>query len=255
MKRKKRKKRKKLGVVLIILVVLVLAGVYNYFKFTYLTYIDSGLNFNNGQTSVGSELGALITGGKWTAPISKVGNLKEYYEKAHAVNSEVIGWIFVEDTNINYPIEYGKNDEYHLTHNWEGNPYWNGSIFIDQDNTGFQNTTLINGHNMLNGIMFSQLMDYRNKDFFNGNHNVYIYNGTTNKEEIFKPIAALYCEPTIKLTLGDLDSTQRTAEVDRLMAMSMYPKQAYNGNNVLLLNTCLSNGTGKHQILMTEQIN
>lgn len=253
MRRKDRKKRKKLGIFLIILVVLLLGGIYSYFKFTYLTYIESGLNFEINQ-SISSELSNLVTGGKWTDPIDKVGDLKEYYEKAHAANSSVIGWIFVDGTNINYPINHGNTDEYYLKHNWRGEPYWNGSIFLDQQNETFQNVSLINGHNMLNGIMFSQLMNFRNKDFFDGNHNIYIYNGVSGQREEFKPIAALYCEPTIDLTLGNLSNDDKSKEVDRLMAMSMYPKQTYNGNNVLLLNTCLSNGTGRHLLLVTEQI-
>lgn len=253
MRGKERKKRKALGVFLIIVVILVLTGIYSYIKFTYLTYIRAGLNFQTNQT-ISSELASLVTGGKWTAPIEKVGDLKEYYDKAHAVNNRVIGWIFVDGTNINYPVEHGESDEYYLTHNWQGESYWNGSIFLDQQNETFQNVSLINGHNMLNGIMFSQLMNFRNKDFFNGNHDIYIYNGVSQKMEEFKPIAAIYCEPNVDLTLGDLSTDARNQEVERLMNRSMYPKQAYNGGNVLLLNTCLSNGTGKHLLLVTEQI-
>ncbi|MGL5822318.1 MAG: class B sortase [Sarcina sp.] len=251
--KKERKKRKKLGIILIILVVLILGGIYGYVNFTYKTYLGMDLNFANNNGSVVSEIGNVVTGQSFTTPIEQVGNLQEFYEKAHAINNGVIGWIAIPGTNINYPINHGKGDDYYLKHNWKGDPYWNGSIFLSQFNDGFSNVSLVNGHNMLNGIMFSQLENFTNKDFFD-TKNIYLYNGETGKLETFKPIAAEYVTPEVNLDLGALDETARAAEVSKLMANSMYPKVAYNGNNVLLLNTCLSNGSGKHLLVAAEQI-
>lgn len=249
-------KRKKpaVGVLLIIIIIGVLFSIYKYLNFTYGTYLNSGMAFSTGQGAI-SELNTMITGGDWTKAIYKMGNLEEEYDKAHAINGQVAGWIFIDGTNINYPIMHGEEDQYYLTHNWKGDSYWNGSIFLDHANSGFNNVSLINGHNMLNGIMFSQLTNFENKDFFDGNHDIYIYDGLNKKLEKFKAIGAIYCEPTIDLSLGNLSPEERTAEVNRLLSQSMYPKENYNGNNVLLLNTCLSNGSGKHILVIAEQVN
>lgn len=245
---KVRKKRKKLGIFLIILVVIVLTGIYGYAKWTYSTYMNMDLSFANTP-------GVTMSADSFTKPIEKVGNLQEYYDKAHSINSGVIGWIAIPGTNINYPINYGKGDDYYLKHNWKGDDYWNGSVFLSQYNqNGFDNVSLVNGHNMLNGIMFSQLMNFANKNTFD-NSDIYIFNGPENKLEKFKPIAALYCEPNIGMTLGDLDKAQKDAEIKTLMSKSMYGQKEYNGNDVLLLNTCLSNGSGKHFLLVTEEVN
>ncbi|MGL4656465.1 MAG: class B sortase [Sarcina sp.] len=242
---KTRKKRKKLGIALIILVVVALTGIYGYVNFTYKTYMNMDLNFANNST--------ITSLNGWTNPIEKVGNLQEYYTKAHDINNGVIGWIAIPGTNINYPVNHGKGDSYYLKHNWKGDSYWNGSIFVSQENSGFDNVTLINGHNMLNGIMFSQLMNFTNKDFFSKN-DIYVYNGQAGKIEDFKPIAAMYCEPDISLTLGNLTQEQREQEVSNLMKNSMYGQKTYNGANVLLLNTCLSNGSGKHLLVVSEEV-
>lgn len=250
-----RKRKRLLGISLILIIIAALYGVYKYVNFTYGTYLNSGIAFNDTNQSTMAELKDMVTGGPWTQAITKVGNLQADYQKAHSINPDTVGWIFVNGTNINYPIMYNQNDNnYYLTHNWKNESYWNGSIFLDSENTGFNNVSLINGHNMLNGIMFSQLMNYRNKDFFEGNHDVYIYDGIDQKYEEFKPIGAIYCEPNINLTLGNLTEQQRTEEVNTLMSKSIYGKQPYNGNGVLLLNTCLSNGSGEHQLLITEQV-
>lgn len=243
-----RKKRKKLGIFLIALVIIVLGGVYGYAKWTYSTYMNMDLNFAN-------EPGVTMSADSFTKPIEKVGDLQAYYDKAHSINNGVIGWIAIPGTNINYPINYGKGDNYYLDHNWKGDSYWNGSIFLSQYNEGgFDNVSLINGHNMLNGIMFSQLMNFANKETFD-NSDIYIFDGQTNVLEKYKPIAALYCEPEIGMTLGDLDQAQREKEMKDLISKSMYGQKTYNGNKVLLLNTCLSNGSGKHLLVAAEKIN
>lgn len=242
-----RKKRKKLGIFLIALVVIILGSIYGYAKWTYSTYMNMDLSF-------ATPKGVITTTDSFTQPIKEVGNLKEYYDKAHSINNGVIGWIAIPGTNINYPINFGKGDEYYLKHNWKGDSYWNGSVFLSQDNIGgFGDVSLINGHNMLNGIMFSQLLNFANKDIFE-NKDIYVYNGQSNKMEQFKPIAAIYCEPTIGMTLGGLNKEQRIKEVNELMKSSMYGTKQYNGNNLMLLNTCLSNGSGKHFLVVAEQV-
>lgn len=246
-------KKPAIGVILIIIIIGGLFSIHKYLNFTYGTYLNSGISFSTGEGTMG-ELKSMFTGGDWTKAIYKMGNLEQEYEKAHEINSGTAGWIFIDGTNINYPVMHGEVDEYYLTHNWKGQPYWNGSIFLDHANSGFNNVSLINGHNMLNGIMFSQLTNFKNKDFFDGNHDIYLYDGLDHKLEEFKAIGALYCEPTIDLSLGNLSTENRTNEVNQLLSKSMYPKEIYNGNDVLLLNTCLSNGSGKHILVVAEEI-
>lgn len=248
------KRRARIGILLIIIVILGLFSIYKYLNFSYNTYYNSTLNIKGNNSAIG-QLENLISGEKWKKPIDEMGNLKQYYDEAHKVNPGVIGWIFVDGTNINYPIEHGKPDDYYLTHNWKGEPYWNGSIFLDHANSGFDNVSLINGHNMLNGIMFSQLMNFKNKEFFDANHKIYIYEGAENKLATYQVIGALYCQPDISLQLGNLSEDQMKAEVSKLLSKSMYGMKPYNGGKVLLLNTCLSNGTGEHILVVAEQIN
>lgn len=86
------------------------------------------------------------------------------WSKLTQVNEDIIGWIEIPNTNINYPILKDEN-LYYLTHNFEGKSNKNGSIFIRNDNIDHDQEITLYGHNMKNGTMFSQLSNYMNKDF------------------------------------------------------------------------------------------
>ena len=96
------------------------------------------------------------------------------WSKLTQVNKDIIGWIEIPNTNINYPILKDEN-LYYLTHNFEGKSNKNGSIFIRNDNIAHDQEITLYGHNMKNGTMFSHLSNYMNKDFLNKNSKIFIY--------------------------------------------------------------------------------
>lgn len=74
-----------------------------------------------------------------------------------SVNEDIIARIEIENTNINYPILKDNNNLYYLKHSYNKKYNSNGSIFT-VDAKPFENDeTLIYGHNMRNGTMFSIL--------------------------------------------------------------------------------------------------
>ena len=91
------------------------------------------------------------------------------FEDFRAINSDVIGWITVYDTRIDYPVLHSStpNEEY-LSKNamkeWEGS----GSLFIDHANkSDFSDfNTIIFGHHMTGGAMFGDVDLFLEKDFF-----------------------------------------------------------------------------------------
>ena len=76
------------------------------------------------------------------------------------VNDEVIGWLYVPGTTINYPIYQHSDNEYYLHNNAEGTWTVGGQLFMDYENTKpglVDNQSLIYGHHLLNGTMFEQI--------------------------------------------------------------------------------------------------
>lgn len=102
------------------------------------------------------------------------------------INKDIIGWIKIENTNINYPILKDDENLKYLKYSFNGNKNINGSIFTLNQNPFQQDSTVIHGHNMKNGIMFSELSKYMEKEFFNQHRTFDIYTRNQNyKATIF----------------------------------------------------------------------
>lgn len=106
----------------------------------------------------------------------KLADMNELYTK----NSDTVGWLTIDDTNIDYPLMQTMDDEeYYLDRDFNKNHSANGSLILDTDScigTGtlvnkYADGTLpstnliIHGHNMKSGAMFGNLDLYRKQDY------------------------------------------------------------------------------------------
>lgn len=114
------------------------------------------------------------------------------WESLQNVNSDVYAWIYVPNTQINYPVYQSANSDidYYLSHNADGSEGYPGcvyshSIYNSKDFT--DRNTILYGHNMKNGTMFAGIHDFREKAFFNDNSYMYVYlpNGKVMTYQIF----------------------------------------------------------------------
>lgn len=173
------------------------------------------------------------------------------YDNAKKINHDTIGWIVIDGTNINYPIMHGSNS-YYLNRSWDKKRSRDGSIFLEESQAGFQPVTLIHGHNMLNNKMFSQLERFKSKDFFNDGHLIYIYDGKALHK--YKVISAFLTDPSINLSLGLTDSDGIKDYASTLTKKSMFGTRDVTGKNLLILNTCMSDGTQNHLIVISQEV-
>lgn len=108
------------------------------------------------------------------------------WEKLEDINTDIIGWIKIENTKINYPILKDNDNLKYLKHSFNGKYNINGSIFTLNDNPFQDNETIIYGHNMKSGLMFSELGKYMEKDFLKEHPDFEIYTRNQNyKATIF----------------------------------------------------------------------
>lgn len=103
------------------------------------------------------------------------------WEYLKSINKDIIAWIEIENTKIDYPILKDK-DVYYLKHTFDKKYNSNGSIFTTNSYPFEDKETIVYGHNMKNGSMFSNLGKYLNKDFLNSHFNFKIYTPTCNYE-------------------------------------------------------------------------
>ena len=107
------------------------------------------------------------------------------WQQLQKINSDIVGWIEIQNTSINYPI-LKDNNLYYMNHSYDKKYNKNGSIFTTNDAPFIEQETVIYGHNMKNGTMFSELGKYRKKDFLDSNNIIKIYTPTGDYEcEIF----------------------------------------------------------------------
>ena len=83
-------------------------------------------------------------------------------------NNDVVGWIYGPGTSINYPVVQGEDNDYYLTHMFDGEENKCGSIFMDclnEEDLSNRNT-FIHGHHMRNGTMFASLPKYSSQSYY-----------------------------------------------------------------------------------------
>lgn len=92
------------------------------------------------------------------------------------VNPDVLGWILIPDTLVNYPIVQSRDNHFYLNRTWDGKSNSVGSIFLECNNApDFADfNTIVYGHNMNDGSMFAQIRKYRNQAYWEEHPFVYI---------------------------------------------------------------------------------
>jgi len=90
--------------------------------------------------------------------------LKDIY----ALNKDLVGWISIPDTVIDYPVVQAEDGEFYLTHDFYGEENINGQIILDVlcDPYTPSYNLVVSGHHMKNGSMFGGLPQYRAKSYW-----------------------------------------------------------------------------------------
>ena len=91
------------------------------------------------------------------------------YRKMYKMNSDLVGWIVIDGTDVNYPVVQSKvNQEYYLNHDFDGEENDAGAIFADARNDVFKpdDNIILYGHNMKDGTMFGTLQYYLDKGYY-----------------------------------------------------------------------------------------
>lgn len=99
------------------------------------------------------------------------------FEALRAVNPDICGWVYIPDTEINYPLVQGSDNDYYLTHTAMKQENYAGAVFLDYRNANdfSDDHTLVYAHNVKHGTMFAQLEYFMEEAFFQSHPIVYLY--------------------------------------------------------------------------------
>lgn len=88
-----------------------------------------------------------------------------------AVNADVVGWIYIPGTHVDFPVYQGDSNDEYLRTSAEGEYSVGGQIFMDYENSRpglVDRQTLVYGHHLNNGAMFTDVDEFASQDYFNG---------------------------------------------------------------------------------------
>ena len=170
------------------------------------------------------------------------------YESLWEQNHDFAGWLYIDDTRIDYPVMHTPDDpEYYLHRAFDRSDAVSGSLFIDGAYTAEGNSILIHGHHMKDGSMFSSLTDYKSYEYA-VEHPV-IHFDTLTEERDYELLAAFYWDPSYDsetepfcyYEYPDLSSHEMFDEfISQVKACTLYDTgvTVSYGDNILTLSTC-----------------
>ena len=103
--------------------------------------------------------------------------LKEQAQELQEIYPDAIGWIYIPDTSITYPIMQGEDNDFYLTHGTDGRNLKCGCIELDfRCENRFQNNfNILYGHNMKNGSMFANVCRFKDKSYYDSHPYGWVY--------------------------------------------------------------------------------
>ena len=187
-------------------------------------------------------------------------NIDIDWKELESQSEDVVGWLYIPDTNINYPIVHGDND-YYLNHDYKGN--WNsgGSIFLEEQATLESQNMIIYGHHMKADTMFHRLPNYADQEYTDSHK--YIYIATKNETRLYQVFSVVYTQgnsDTYTLNFEDADTF--VEYVEKAIENSVVEadiREIVGNDTIISLSTC----TGRtkierlvvHAVFLTEYYN
>lgn len=163
----KKKKGKKSGNIIITIILISMLGTLGYLSYKeFKPVLDS--------MKVKHEMRELAITEEKVDPWDRVVN----FGKLKAVNSDIVGWVYIPEISVDYPIVIGDTDSEYLRKDIYGNYSTPGSIFAYADTSKdlSDGKIVLFGHNMLYYEMFGELKRYYREDDFRKEHlTFYVY--------------------------------------------------------------------------------
>ena len=186
----------------------------------------------------------------------------EKYAAIHEQNTDFVGWVSIDGTNINYPVmQTIDNPNFYLKRGFE-KQYSNYGVPYAQENCalGISDNVVIYGHHMNNGSMFADLCKYEREDFYREHTTIHFDTlSSLGEYEIvaaFKTVA--YSEDGFKYYhfVNAEDENAFDAFISQCKALALYDTgvDAEYGDKLLTLSTCEYSRTNGRMVVVAKQI-
>lgn len=162
-------------------------------------------------------------------------------------NSDTVAYLKVNNTNIDYAVVKGKDNDFYLNYNFNKKKNIAGWIFSDYKNKfdGTDKNIVIFGHNMKNGSMFGTLKNTLKKDWQNNLENRNIILVTENGTDIYEVFSTYVIKPEayyINTTFANDIEFNKFLETIKGRSNYNYNVNVTVNDHILTLSSCYDTG-------------
>ncbi len=179
------------------------------------------------------------------------------FEALRENGPDIIGWLNLPDTAINYPVTQTGDNEYYLHHLYDGTYNKVGCLFADYENQAdfSDRNTIIYGHNMRDGSMFAALNEYDAQSYFDGHPQMYLV--TPDGGYVMEVFSAFEAKPaesgsdTSPWRLSWKDDGAYTTWLSEMAGRSVIETDVTvtSSDKVLTLSTCTPGGKSRFIVM------
>ena len=185
------------------------------------------------------------------------------YAGIYTMNRDMVGWIRIDGTQINYPVMHRPEDrDYYLHRDFYEKDSMDGAIYVREECDVFlpSDNVVIYGHRMNSGAMFADLLEYKDAGFYA--EHPYIQFDTLQQQHTYQIVAAF----TISAAVDNgfqyhlFTNAATEAEFDQYMtqckARSLYDTgvDAAYGDKLITLSTCEKGNSDRRMVVVAKRI-
>lgn len=180
------------------------------------------------------------------------------FDELLKINSDIVGYIKVNNTNVSYPIVKGSDNTFYLNHSYDKKESEIGSIFLDYRNDleNLSRNNIIYGHGRLDNSMFGSLNNLLDSDWLSNEDNHYIEVTTPDKIMVFKIFSVYTIDKEsyyIKTYFSDNKYFKEFLETVMKRSIYNFSTNVSTNDKILTLSTC-KNNFGKRVVVHAKML-
>ena len=183
----------------------------------------------------------------------------ECYYSLYQQNNDMVGWIKIPDTPVDYPVVKYSDNEFYLHKNFNKEYQFSGIPFLDYQSNDESVNKIIYAHNMKNGTMFASLADYEDKNFYDAHKNI-MYDTLYDKGEyeiVYAFTTKVGASNEFKYyDYADIESEERFNEyVTQAKSRSFYDTgvNTVYGDSLITLSTCAYHTSNERFVVIARK--
>lgn len=185
-------------------------------------------------------------------PAEKITEIQEKLEVLSELSEDLTGWIYIADTDIDYPVVKGEDNQFYLNHAPDRKQNWMGSIFLDRqcsrDFSGKR--SILYGHNFQQG-MFGVLRSFKERQNYDAHPYGWLFTTDAVYRIEFFSLVIVPADDQVYLNPADSTAWQNAIEKHSLYCTGEIPQPE---EQCIGLSTCASDFEDARELLIGRML-